>query len=475
MSTTTEPKPVLEEGLLENDQLKNKEPEEKKKKTLKDFNWELLALCIAVLTQVYMLISCFSYVPLMCIFLVDGLTEQNAGTYAGIISAMFMIGRAFSSYTWGTAADKLGRKPVFYLSYILSIIFTLIFGSSQNIYVAVISRFFLGASNGLVSVVKTMCTELAQGDKELEGKIMGFAFGMRGWGFLLSPALAGVISDPLSQYPNSYLSLTYPIFFAKYPYILPNIVGALLCFAGLITAYLYLPETKPENISVRRRTEVSMKTIWANPSTRDHLITYWISVFCSQFNLEALPLFFIATDGGLSLREATIGAVLSGAGLVYGIMLFLTYFPLMEKYGLYGTMRLCTLFGSNLAILTPFATFLNQGSKPNTLTIWSYLYLVAVQGTLRVGTGIMYTVASLGCNQSVPSDEIAAMNGLSMFGASITQAVGPIAAGFSTAWALDSSYIDPDYGAYIPFAIVSACATFLVFWVFTRLKQYHQD
>lgn len=461
-------KETLEEGLLASTG--------EGKKTLGDFKWELLALCIAVLTQVYMLISCFSYVPLMCIFLVPGLDEQNAGSYAGIISAMFMIGRSFSSYSWGIAADKYGRKPVFYWSYILSFIFTIAFGTSVNIYIAIFTRFLLGASNGLVSVIKTVSTELAKGDKELEGKIMGFAFGMRGWGFLLSPALAGLISDPVGQFPDSYLATHFTAFFEKFPYILPNLVGAFICLVGFITTWAFIPETKPENLERRQAgssKKITMSSIWANKNTRDHLITYWTSVFCSQFNLEALPLFFIATDGGLALKEATIGAVLSGAGLFYGIVLYLLYFRLMRDYKLYGTMKIASLIGSNLAVLTPLAVYLNRGEPPNHLNALSYFYLVVVQGTLRVGVGIMYTVASLGCNQSVSRDEISSMNGLSMLGASVTQAFGPICAGFSSAFALDSPFIDPVYGAYIPFALVSVVAVFLSIFIFTQLKQYH--
>lgn len=263
----------------------------------------------------------------------------------------------------------------------------------------------------------------------------------------------------------------------KFPYILPNIVGILICLAGILTTYFYIPETNPEDNASQGgpTSNVSMKAIWAKPATRDHLITYWASVFCSQFNLETLPLFFVATVGGLSLQEATIGAVLSGAGLFYGIVLYLTYFRMMRDLGLYGTMKICSLFGSNLAVLTPIAVLLNRGSAPNTLTVLTYVFLVLVQGMLRVGTGIMYTVASLGCNQSVTKQEISAMNGLSMFGASVTQAIGPIMAGFTTSFAFSSGVINPYYGAYLPFGIVSAVAVFLSVFVFTKLKKYYPD
>jgi len=473
---------TLEEGLLANDQLAEDtltaaEEDRIRRAKLWELKGSVFALCVAVMSQVFLLISCFAYVPLMCIFLVPSLNEQNAGSYAGLISAMFMIGRTVTSTFWGWAGDKFGRVWVFQASYSLSIIFGLIFGSSQSIWVAIISRFFLGASNGTVSAVKTVASELAEGDKKLESDIMGWAFSMRGYGFLLSPAIAGVISDPVKQFPDSYISTHFTAFFTTYPYILPNALGAFICVIGMISTQLYIPETRVETMEqsqAREQSEVSKKDIWAKEKTRDHLITYWTSVFCSQWNLETLPLFFVATKGGLSLQEAEIGAILGGAGLIY-LILYMGYFELYNRFGTYGSMKICCLVGSNLAVLTPVALYLNRGSEPNTLTAAAYFYLIIVQGFLRVGVGIMYTVASIGCNQSVTREELSAMNGLSMAGASVTQAFGPIGAGLTTSFALSSGYINPEYGAFLPFGICSAVAIFLTFWVFIKMKKHYPD
>lgn len=478
---STKEEGTLEAGLLANDQLGEELTIEEEDRLRRKKLWELrgpvLALCIAVLTQVFMLISCFAYVPLMCIFLVPSLNEQNAGSVAGVISAMFMIGRTVTSTFWGWAADKFGRIWVFQASYILSIIFTMIFGTSQTIYVAIISRFFLGASNGIVSVVKTVSSELAEGNKKLESDIMGWAFSMRGYGFLASPALAGLLSDPVKQFPNSFLATHFTDFFTTYPYILPNAVGSFFCVLGMITTQLYIHETRPETIEMRQQrgqSTVSKKEIWSKAKTRDHLITYWVSTFCSQWNLETLPLFFIATNGGLALQEATIGAVLGGAGFVY-LLLYMSYFEIYNRFGTYGTMKIASLVGSNLAVLTPIALYLNQGSSPNTLTAVAYFFLIFVQGFLRVGVGVMYTVSSIGCNQSVTREELSAMNGLSMGGASVAQAFGPIGAGLTTSFALSSGVINPEYGAFLPFGICTAVAFFLIFWIFFRLKRHYPD
>jgi len=64
------------------------------------------------------------------------LDEESVGTYAGLIAAAFMTGRAVSAYGWGKVADTYGRVPVLQASLALSALFTLFFGMSTNYYEA---------------------------------------------------------------------------------------------------------------------------------------------------------------------------------------------------------------------------------------------------------------------------------------------------------------------------------------------------
>lgn len=464
---SSEIEPALEEGLIANDHM-NGESEQK------DLRLPITALCIGVLTQGYLLISCFPYIAFMCIFLVPEVNEQSAGSYAGIISAMFMIGRAISSYAWGKVANKYGRKQVFYWSYILSIIFSISFGMSTNIGMAITFRFFLGASNGLVSVVKTVCSEIAEGDKVLEGRVMGFVFGMRGWGFLISPAIGGYLSDPMKQFPNSFLSKTFPDMLTKYPYILPNLMGVVLCSVGLITTYFFIKETKPEQIP-ETETSVSMRSVWSKPATRDHLISFWLLVFCSLSYDESVPLYFVSTEGGLSLQEKSIGAILSGAGLFYGILQFLLYYQIMTKFGLFGTMKLACILGTPLAILTPLSSIMNSGEPANDLNLFTYIFLVALLGTVRIFAGVFFATSSLAANRSVTAEEQAAMNRLSMMGGSIAQSLGPLCAGYLTSFALSSGDFPPSVAVYVTFSAVCVCGSALAVFTWIQLEKHHRD
>jgi hypothetical protein len=73
---------------------------------------------------------------------------------------------------------------------------------------------------------------------------------MWGWGILICPAISGVLSEPIRQYPhlfNDEESRLYR-FLDSYPFFLPNLVGALLCLVCMVLVHFFVPETLPEHL-----------------------------------------------------------------------------------------------------------------------------------------------------------------------------------------------------------------------------------
>jgi len=212
------------------------------------------ALCLCVFTHSWLLVSVFPYSGFMVIKLVHGTDEENAGSYAGLLGASFMIGRALTSYGWGKIADTYGRKIVFFVSLVLSTVFSLLFGMSSSFGLAFLWRFLLGASNGVAGISKAVVSETAQGNEILERKGMSLSMGMWAWGFLLSPAISGFLSDPVQQYPGLSIwgssedeqhQTTIYLFLKSYPFFLPNLVSVFLCVIDMIAVRLLVPETLP--------------------------------------------------------------------------------------------------------------------------------------------------------------------------------------------------------------------------------------
>jgi len=85
---------------------------------------------------------------------------NNAATYAGILIASFALAEALTSYLWGVASDKYGRKPVLLFGCCGSIVSLLIVGFADSFWLALLGRSIGGLLNGNQGVVQTMVAEL---------------------------------------------------------------------------------------------------------------------------------------------------------------------------------------------------------------------------------------------------------------------------------------------------------------------------
>jgi len=463
----------LEESLLANDELNETDPSPSEEKTLLSIKGPIFALVFCIQAGAFIQFSFLPYVAFMSISLVPGLNEQTAGTYSGIFSAMSAFGKTVSAYFWGRIADRYGRKTVFYLSFSSSIVFSILFGFSTNITMALIVRFLLGASNNATLVVRTMCSELACGDKQFEGRIMGFVMGSFGWIGLYAPLISGFLSDPVKQFPHSWLSTHFHDFFTEFPFLLPNIASAILCSLAILAVYFFIPETEQNN--TRRKGTTSWKAIWSQPKARDHVIAMWIFSFSGVFVSEAAVLFYLATDGGLSLQENMIGTLLATVGVIYVLIQYRSFKAITENLGVYKSMRLASLLSIPLVIFLPISLLLNQGQAPNTLSALAFLYLILLQGSRRIFGSTFMSLINLSVNRSVDPTEVASINAMSMAGSSLLQMISPVCAGFLTSYSLSNNYIAPSVGIFLVFGVVSSLGLSLFTFVSLRLKKYHGE
>jgi MFS family permease len=198
--------------------------------------------------MLFLLSSVFPYSGFLVMFLInDGsVDETNAGLYAGILTSSFMVGRAVTAIHWGAMADIYGRKFVLLVTLITSLVGSLVFGLSSNFYVALAVRFTMGLFNGTMVVVQTMISELARGDREAESKGVALLFSMIGYSMLFSPAVGGLLSEPLTQYPDSSFFQRFGDLLSTYPFLIPNMIAAVLSAVSLLIAIFGLEETLPQ-------------------------------------------------------------------------------------------------------------------------------------------------------------------------------------------------------------------------------------
>lgn len=157
----------------------------------------------------------------------------------GVVASSFMVGRLFSSFYWGRAADRMGRKPVFYISLLSIAIMSIVFGMSVNIYMAIAARLCLGFMNPISGLMKTVVSEVCI-DKH-QPFAMSVVSASWSVGLVIGPAIGGYTSEPEKQYPGTTLGGI--ILFQIFPFLLPNIITAISAIGSMTMVYLFLPET----------------------------------------------------------------------------------------------------------------------------------------------------------------------------------------------------------------------------------------
>lgn len=183
------------------------------------------------------LTSVFPYLPEMIESF--GVPKNEIAKWAGTASAIFSLGQCVTSIFWGRASDKYGRKNVILLGLFNTMVTSLVWGFSTSLPMALIARAIQGAGNGNVGILRTMVAELCPW-KELQPRAFSIMPLVYNIGSVFGPAIGGALSNPLG------VDVTKPrgdSFFEKFPYALPNIVGALFFLTGIITGVLYLHET----------------------------------------------------------------------------------------------------------------------------------------------------------------------------------------------------------------------------------------
>jgi MFS family permease len=406
---------------------------------------------------------------------------------------------------------------------------------------------------------------------------MSLVLGMWGWGFLISPVIAGALAEPVKQYPNvGWLQKgVVGHFLTRNPFFLPNMVGALLCLISLVFVKLFVTETLPEAKcrsaryipgdmwaafrgvenstsndttheetrpilppipsggrrdsyagieqegdvvlpshvmtlflehdiedairdskmhfdeqvamlatatatphssiahSIAKRTSVAayahrvstisevspgqsatISSLWADKTTREHLIIFWVFSFLMVAVDESFPLFCISKSGGLGLSENSIGTILSASGLIYATAQYVVYSILIQWVGLYGSMRIGALLGSPIVALVPISLYLNRGQPDDDLTWSAFGFLSILMAVYRIFGLAFFSSIIVATNRTVSPSHRGTMNGLAGLGGSVAKGIGPTFAGVLVAFSLSSGVFTPEVGAIFMFLVI---------------------
>ncbi|KAG6554442.1 hypothetical protein Mapa_004359 [Marchantia paleacea] len=392
--------------------------------------------------------------------------KEDIGYYAGAVGSVFMFGRFLSSMPWGMFADKYGRRPVFALGLLSVIVFQLIFGSTKSFWVAFAARFMLGAFNGMLGPLKAYASEVCNE----ENQAWGLSTVSTSWslGLIIGPAMGGFLARPAMNFPSIFAQDS---FFGRYPYLLPSIIQAIFAVAGLVVVY-FMPETvhkhdnkhlSDDERSLIKSEKTPTESMWKNKALMASIAVYCVWCFMEIAFSEVFSLWCVSPRevDGLGLPTSDVGMVLAVSGA--SVFAFnMTVFPFIAKYlGPILVTRVPAIICAPLLLLFPFVSSLHGTTQ------WLVLNLLAL--SRNVLSTVVVTGSFMLTNNSVPTDQRGAANGLSLSCVSLFRTIGPAGAGAIFAWGQsrhDAKFLP---GSQLVFAVMEIFVILAIFTTFRPL------
>lgn len=147
---------------------------------------------------------------------------------AAVVTLLFSTYSAvafFFSFFWGWVSDRWGRKPVLLLSLSGSVMSFAWLGFADALWMLFAARALGGVFGANIPVAQAYVADVTEPEKRAQGMgMIGAAFGL---GFVLGPAIGGLLAGPDAANPD---------------FRTPFFVASGVSFIGVVFGLIFLPE-----------------------------------------------------------------------------------------------------------------------------------------------------------------------------------------------------------------------------------------
>lgn len=317
----------------------------------------------------------------------------------------FLVGALSTSYSlmqfvfmpvWGRLSDRHGRRPLILLSLAGSCVGFLIFGLASSLPVLFAGRMIAGIAGAIIPTTNAYIADVTTPEQRAKGMgMVGAAFGL---GFILGPAIGGLL--------------------APYGYDKPVLLASAMAGANLVFAYFKLPESlSRENRGRVRSGYFSRKRIaeaMARPSMALLMALYFLVIFAFA-NMEA-------TFGLLNEHRYGLDARRTGYLFAYfGLLMVLVQGMIVG--------RLVQAFGESILMTAgTFCMIIGLASMPFAPGMPAYCAVIAL---LSFGAGINNPSITALISRSSGIDEQGGIMGIAQSLASLGRILGPLWGGYT--------------------------------------------
>lgn len=342
-----------------------------------------LALGLMFLTVFIDLIGFGIVIPLLPLYAkqfgANGLT-------VGLLMMSYSLMQFFFAPMWGRLSDRIGRRPVLIISLITSAVGYIIWGLSTSLTMLFVSRIVAGFGNANLAVAQAYVSDVTPEEHRSQGMgMIGAAFGL---GFVLGPAIAGIVC------------------FCGVPANVLGFIAAAFSIIDLTFTALLLPEPKSRGKNARDPFSLGAG-FYFRTVTNKKLVLSLLITFVSTFafaNMETTLV--LLTNQYFNFNMAQNSYLFTGLGLVMVIIQGGLIRQLGKKYpdaplisigtALVGVGLLLVPATHNLTILCCALIILATGSGINTPCNSSLLSKLAAKSETGGVMGVGQSMSTLG-------------------------------------------------------------------------------
>jgi DHA1 family tetracycline resistance protein-like MFS transporter len=239
----------------------------------------------------------------------------------GLLFAVFSLSQLVAAPALGDLSDRYGRRPVLVFSLLGTVVSFVMMALAHSVVMLFAARIVDGLSGGNISTARAYVADITEPkDRARAYGLIGAAFGL---GFILGPALSGVLSQ---------ISYTAPIWAA-----------AAITLVATVMAVVWLPETVHRAHAGTGNPFRYLPALLRRPEIR-RVLTIDFFYWCAHAIFQTTFALFAARRFGFTV--ARTGYFFAGFGLLGAIIQGGLIRPLVKRTGDLTLFRLGLGFGA---------------------------------------------------------------------------------------------------------------------------------
>jgi MFS family permease len=313
------------------------------------------------------------------------------------LMAVFSLMSMLTAPVWGRMSDRIGRRPVLMVSMAAASLAYLWMGFADALWMLFAARALAGACAGNIAAANAYIADVTTPENRAKGMgMIGAAFGL---GFIIGPALGGIVAG--SNVATADLRT-------------PGLIACALSLVALLGVVVLLKESLPAGIAVRpRRGRITMLRDALGRKVLAQLLAIFFLTILAFAGMEST--FALWAMAQLGWGPAQTGYLFTFVGLLSAVM----------QGGLIG--RLTARFGEEKLLLAGLVS-IAAGLLILPLAHDLPVLLVATAG-LALGMGTMQPSLNSLISRRAGIGEQGEVMGVAQSVGSLSRVLGPLLAG----------------------------------------------